>query len=345
MLQENINIKFIAEKANVSIATVSNVINSKGRVSVETALRVKEVIDSYQYSGNLAAKNLRTRKSYLFGVVVSLLQPEGRIKNNLFYWELVSGIESKAREKSFDIVLKGIESPEELTTFITQRNLDGLILVGAKSDSPVVAKVKELDLPIVFLDSYLDESAPFQVGIDDAFGGRVATEHLLSLGHQRIALITGDLEPDSVNGRRFRGYRSALQENRSFDQNLIFESDTSAQGGFEATEKIITETNATAILSFSDVSALGVYKCLNEKGCKIPDDYSVVGFDGSYFSTFMTPTLATVKQDVGEKGEKAVDLLFLQIEDANRLKQQSRISLPVTFMVGSSTAPPRSTRR
>lgn len=112
MLQENINIKFIAEKANVSIATVSNVINSKGRVSVETALRVKEVIDSYQYSGNLAAKNLRTRKSYLFGVVVSLLQPEGRIKNNLFYWELVSGIESKAREKSFDIVLKGIESPK-----------------------------------------------------------------------------------------------------------------------------------------------------------------------------------------------------------------------------------------
>lgn len=345
MRQKNINIKFIAEKANVSIATVSNVVNQKGRVSEKTAQRVKEVIEAYQYSGNLAAKNLRTKKSYLFGVVVLTLQPEGRIQDNPFYWDLLSGIESKAREKSFDIALKGVDSSEELSSFITQRNLDGLIVVGAQSDSPIVENAGELDLPIVFLDSYLDHSSLIQVGIDDAFGGHMATEHLLSLGHHRIALITGDLQPNSVNGRRFYGYRTALQKYHSFQPNLVYEADTSAQGGFEATEKIIKETKATAIVSFSDVSALGVYKCLYEYGYLIPEDYSVVGFDGTYFSTFMTPTLATVKQDVGEKGEEAVDLLFLQIEQGKWAYPQSRISLPVTFEAGSSTAPPKLTGR
>ncbi|MFD9625621.1 LacI family DNA-binding transcriptional regulator [Peribacillus muralis] len=112
MLQENINIKFIAEKANVSIATVSNVINSKGRVSVETALRVKEVIDSYQYNGNLAAKNLRTRKSYLFGVVVTLLQPEGRIKNNPFYWGWSQGLNQRQGKNHLMLSLRELNPPK-----------------------------------------------------------------------------------------------------------------------------------------------------------------------------------------------------------------------------------------
>lgn len=170
----------------------------------KTAERVRSVIQQYQYQGNLAAKNLRTNKSYLFGVVVSVTQPERKLKDNPFYWELISGIEAEASGYEFSIVLKGIDSAEELSAFINQRNLDGVIIVGAEENSSFVKVAEESNIPAVYIDSYLEDVSLYQVRIDDKQGGAAAAKHLLQLGHRKVALLSGKLTYNSVNHFRWR---------------------------------------------------------------------------------------------------------------------------------------------
>ena len=339
MLPKEVTIKYIAEKANVSIATVSNVINDKGRVSEKTAERVRSVIQQYRYQGNLAAKNLRTNKSYLFGVVVSVTQPERKLKDNPFYWELISGIESEASGYEFSIVLKGIDSAEELLAFINQRNLDGVIIVGAEENSSLVKVAEESNIPAVYIDSYLEDVSLYQVRIDDKQGGAAAAKHLLELGHRKVALLSGKLTYNSVNHFRWEGCKEELSAFDSYDESLLIETDTSAEGGYAAADDMIEKfPEITAVICFSDITALGLYKRLNEKGYEIPKDLSITGFDGVYFTNYMIPKLTTVKQDVGKKGVTAVNLLFEQIKSNSWPVENRRISLPVYLVEGESTA-------
>ncbi|MGP4075537.1 LacI family DNA-binding transcriptional regulator [Halobacillus sp. K22] len=340
MLPKQVTIKYIAEKANVSIATVSNVINGKGRVSEKTAERVRSVIQQYRYQGNIAAKNLRTKKSYLFGVVVSVTQPERRLKDNPFYWELISGVEAEASDYEFAIALKGIDSAEELSAFITQRDLDGVIIVGAEEDSSFVKVAEEANIPAVYIDSYFEDVNLYQVRNEDEKGAASAAKHLLDLGHRKIALLSGKLTRNSVNYFRWQGCKKELSAFNCYDESLLIETDTSAEGGYHAADDIIGKfPEVTAVISFSDITALGLYKRLDEKGYDIPRDLSITGFDGVYFTNYMIPKLTTVKQDVSDKGVTAVNLLFAQIQNNAWPVENRRISLPVHLIDGNSTAP------
>ncbi|MFQ3545341.1 LacI family DNA-binding transcriptional regulator [Halobacillus rhizosphaerae] len=338
MIPRDINIKFIAEQANVSIATVSNVINQKGRVSQKTAVRVRQVIEEYRYRGNLAARNLRTNRSYLFGLVVALTKPEDKLHDNPFYWDLVSGIESAVRENEFVVALKGVSSKEELSSFIRERSLDGLIVVGAHEGSILVEQVKEFDMPTVYIDCYLNDPSVYQIHSDDHDGGYKAARHLIDLGHREICLLSGEITPNTVNYFRWKGYKKALQEQGIYDHKKLIETETSAHGGYTALSGIIEQfPEVTAMVTFSDITALGLYKGLNERGYRIPEDYSITGFDGTYFAEYIIPALTTIKQDIGLKGVTAVQLLFDQMD--GKTKETNRVSLPVALCRGSSTAP------
>lgn len=339
-MKNEISIVDVAEAAGVSIATVSNVINDKGRVSEATRKKIEKIIIDLGYTPNLTARNLKTRKSDLIGVVVPTMQP-GRLQDNPFYWDLLAGVEEGARDRNFHIILTGIDESVETFSFVKERQLDGLIVVGTNEGSQAIARIMELGIPTVFIDSYLSDPKLLQVFLEDRKGSYQATKYLIELGHRRIALLMGDIPLEQIPNygvlhERWLGYRDALMEaNISYDARLMIKLPTSLEGGYQAVDQLIDMPDVTAIFSFSDVSAMGLLKRLRERGKRVPDDYSVIGFDNLFMSNYTSPSLTTVAQDIVEKGQTAISMLLDQI-DGNPIIERT-IALPVDIIIRETT--------
>lgn len=339
------NIKDVAEKAGVSIATVSNVVNEKGRVSEKTIVKVKKVIEELRYSPSMSARNLKTKKSHLIGVIVPISRP-GRLQDNPFYWDLVSGIEEGARGKEFHVILVGVtEGQEKDLAIVKERELDGLVVVGGYEGSPTVDYIKQLNVPCVFIDSYINDTDEelYQVCIDDKVGAYQATKHLLELGHEKIAVLLGDvplnlIQRYGVLHERLLGYKEALaEEGISFDPNLIIQYPTSMEGGYKASRELAKRKEITAVFSLSDVGAMGLLRGFTEAGLKVPTDISVVGYDDLFISEYTSPPLTTIHQDIVAKGQAAIMLLLEQIEQ-QQIIDTRKVVLPVQMRIRQTTS-------
>lgn len=343
-MKHEVSIVDVAKAANVSIATVSNVINNKGRVSTKTKQKVLRVIAELGYTPNLSARNLITRKTDLIALVVPTMQP-GRLHDNPFYWDLLAGVEEGVRDRRFNIILKRIDEQTETFTFVKERRLDGIIVVGTNEGSRVVDRVLNLDIPAVFIDSYLHNQELYQVYLDDRLGSYMATKYLIGLGHRRIAVLIGDVDMDNISyfgvlHERWLGYKEALEEaGIPYDPDLMIKLPTSLEGGYQASEKLISLPNVTAIFSFSDISAIGLLKGLKDKGKRVPEDYSVIGFDNLFVSNYTSPSLTTVSQNIFEKGHVAAKMLLDQIY-GNPIEERQKV-LPVDLIIRETTAPAR----
>lgn len=339
-MKNEVSIVDVAEAAGVSIATVSNVINDKGRVSEATRKKIEQIIVQLGYTPNLTARNLKTRKSDLIGVVVPTMQP-GRLQDNPFYWDLLAGVEEGARDRNFHIILTGIDESTETFSFVKERQLDGLIVVGTNEGSPAIPKILGLRIPTVFIDSYLADAMLYQVFLEDRKGSYQATRYLIELGHRRIALLMGDIPLEQIPyygvlHERWLGYCDALEEaDIPYDPALMIKLPTSLEGGYEAADQLIELSDVTAIFSFSDVSAMGLLKRLRERGKRVPEDYSVIGFDNLFMSNYTSPSLTTVAQDIVEKGQAAIGMLLDQID--GRPIMNRTIALPVDVIIRETT--------
>jgi LacI family transcriptional regulator len=333
-----VTIKDVAKRANVSIATVSNVMNGSGRVSIETIKKVKHIIEELQFTPSTAARNLRDKNSRLIAVIVPYLDKE-QLQDNPFYWQLVTGIEVGARDHKLHVILLGAEESENFS-FVHERHLDGLIVVGAYSQSPILGQLLALNVPCVFMDSYLDDPSLYQIYIDDELGGYLGTQHLLEWGHRDIAVLCGKLEDHGVSHQRWLGYCRALEEaGITYNAKLVIEGPVSLLGGFQASHIIgAWHKEVTAVFAFSDVAAMGMMKGLQELGYNVPGDFSIVGFDNLFYSDYMVPSLTTVGQDIREKGSCAVDLLLAQINGETDMNAR-KVVLPVDLKLRQSTAP------
>lgn len=338
MSASRVTIKDVAKLAQVSIATVSNVINGTGRVSPETQRKVEQAIGQLDFAPSASARNLKDKKSSLIAVVVPLLE-KGRLQDNPFYWHLVRGIEESARGVKLHVILVGI-GPDETFSFVREQHLDGLIFVGAFARTELVESMLRLGVPCVFMDSLVDDPSFYQVALDDELGGYIGTKHLLSLGHERIALLTGVLLEGGVNHCRWQGYRRALEEaGVPYRPELVYEEPTSSLGGYRAASRIGAKTGGiTAVFALSDMAAIGLVKGLHDLGIVVPRDISVVGFDDDERARYCIPALTTVRQDIVEKGRTAVRLLTAQLE--REPLAERRVTLGVELVPRQSTAPP-----
>ncbi|MDQ6419504.1 LacI family DNA-binding transcriptional regulator [Paenibacillus sp. LHD-117] len=334
----------VARAAGVSIATVSNVINGKGRVSATTKQKIERIIGELGYTPNLTARNLKTNRSDLIGLVVPTMQP-GRLQDNPFYWDLLAGVEEGARDRRFHIILAGIDERTETFSFVKERRLDGLIVVGTNEGSQAVGRILELGLPTVFIDSYLSDPNLMQVYLEDRNGSYLATNYLIKQGHGRIALLIGDIPLENISyygvlHERWLGYKDALAEaGIPYDPRTMIKLPTSLEGGYRAADQLIDMDDVTAIFSFSDVSAMGLLKRLRERGKEVPRDYSVIGFDNLFMSEYTSPSLTTIAQDILTKGREAVHLLLDQIDGSPITNR--RIAMPVDLIVRQTTGPCR----
>lgn len=303
-----ITIKEIAKMADVSVATVSRVINNNpqgvGKVKRQEIL---ELIEKYNYTPNLIAKSMVTNKTQCIGLLIpDILNP--------FFQNLARGIEDYAMQKGYSVFFCNTDNQvDKYLNYIkvmTSKNVDGLIITGYLEEISAELDKALKNTKVVIIDRYTESREYCQITTENSIAAYEMTAHLLDKGHQRIACITGPSHLH-INEERVKGYKKALEEAKvKYDDSLMFEGNFELSSGEEQGELIIQQTDATAIFCFNDMMAQGVYKVCRKLGKNIPEDISVVGFDDIYTAELMVPPLTTMKQPAYPMGEMAAQLLI-----------------------------------
>ncbi len=331
-MKRRATIKDVAREAQVSPATISYVLNGKETISEETKARVYAAMEKLNYVPNLSARVLANNTSKLIGVVIPQTEPgSSLIFHNNFYSEIVSAIEYHARIRGYHVLISATDANESYFNLAKQRNLDGIIVIGVYPDQ-FFCDVKKTQIPIVLIDSYFDDHYFHNIQINDRYGGYIATKHLLEKGHRRIGIFTGQLKEGGVVKRRFDGYVDALKEyGLPLRKEDVFEGTVDFSSGLELAEKMVnSKSDITAVFCIADIMAIGAMKGFHNKGLAIPDDISIIGFDDLVISQYVTPSLSTVHQDIGAKGEQSVQILINSINNANFGKQEC--ILPISLI-------------
>ena len=319
-----ITIKDIARKSGVGISTVSRVINNTGYVSDEVRQKVMKVVKDCNYIPNASARSLKVNDSRNIAILVKGI-------TNPFFNKMIRVIEEKAALRGYPLIIQNVDDHvNELDLAISEaksRNLCGVILMGGTFGYSA-ERFTQLGIPCVLVTVSASEDIPLtlysSVKIDDEKEGYRATEYLLSLGHRNIGFIY-DPPSDKLtpNRLRFMGYRRALDEHGiPFDPGLVA-GNTDAPfysgylTGFNAMKQLHARNpEMTAVFAFADVLALGAMKAVFSMGLKVPDDISVVGFDGIDAGEFYHPALDTIYQPASEMALSSIEFLLDMLQGA-----------------------------
>jgi LacI family transcriptional regulator len=297
-------IRDVAARAGVSVATVSKVINQRYGVAAATNARVLAVIEELGYEASLVAQSLRNHRTNVIGILVADIEP--------FSTELLKGAADAIRGTGFELVVYSAGGRTSDHVGWEKRylsRLSGTLIDGAVLVTPTVTDV-QYDAPIVAVDPHTGPSDLVTIDSDNLRGGRLATAHLLELGHRRIGMLTG--RPDLQSAQlRENGYRQALAEaGVPVDPGIIEVGAYDSEIAVEAAHRLISATERpTAVFAANDISAIATIEAASQLGLRVPDDLSVVGFDNVPESALCTPPLTTVDQPIREMGRRAIELL------------------------------------
>jgi LacI family transcriptional regulator len=329
----------IAAQAGVSLPTVSKVVNGRPDVAPATRARVEQLLDEHRYSRSAARRN---RRSGLIDLVLAGLDSPWAV-------EILRGVEEWGAGHETGVAVSSVRHgnvrPASWTSALASHDTDGVILVTSELTTVQLGQLREAGLPLVVVDPVNPPPPDLpSVGATNWAGGLAATEHLLSLGHRRIGAIGGP--GDYLCSRaRLDGYRSALERaGVRFDPALIRNGDFSHEGGFiRGGELLGLATPPTAIFAGSDEQAFGVYEAARQRGLRIPQDLSVIGFDDLPVARWVSPPLTTVRQPLAEMGSAAAQMLG-ELIDGVPLRS-SRMELSTELIARESTAAPREASR
>lgn len=331
------NLEDIAKEAGVSRSTVSRVINDDLHVSSKTRVRVMEVVNRLKFSPNHAARTLVTQRSNVIGVVVPHTT-NVFFGDNSYFPMLLQGI-AEASNAHNQSMLLWLAQPNESAQHFSQRIArnriyDGLVIASIADVDPLIEQLNELGTTFVMVERPLHvDSRISYVAIDNIYAGRIATEHLISLGYQRIAHITGWLTIGDGTDR-LEGYRQALQAaNRPLMAELIAEAEFTYETGYRAMQQLLPY-QPDAVFIASDASAWGAIQAIREAGLHVPEDIGIIGFDDIDVATRYTPQLTTVRQPVQQKGVAALNLLLELIESDD--KSPRNVILPTQLIIRGS---------
>lgn len=296
--------------AGVSRATVSRVINGSPRVSSDAKRAVEDAVRRLGYAPNRAARSLVTRRADAIGLVVA--ESEQRMFGEPFFASLVRGVSRELSGTEIQLVLLLTNSDQErdrVQRFLST-HLDGVLLVSAHSDEPLLEELAASGLPAVLVGRPPTLTSLPYVDADNVAGARSAVEHLVERGRRRIATITGALDM-GVGIDRCAGYRQGIEAaGLPTDDDLVAEGDFATASGERATEELLERRpDMDAIFAASDLMAVGALRVLEARGRRVPDDVAVVGFDDSVVAQSASPALTSVHQPVEEIGQRIVMLL------------------------------------
>ena len=306
----------VGKRAGVSVATVSSVINSTSYVSPELRKRVEEAIRELNYSPNLLARGLASQKTQTLGVLVPDIA-------NFFFPELVRGVEDKAKEAGYTIILGNSDNQLDkedvyLRLFLSKR-VDGIVLIKAPGEmSPQLLQLlNKSGPPVVLLDREYPALLTDSVVVDDVGGGYMATSHLIELGHRRIAIICGIPGVSTTTGR-LRGYKKALSEAHiKFDPSLVASGDYNAESGYIAGLALL-EQAPTAVFVTNYMMTMGFLRALGERKLSSPTDLSIVSYDDFVWNDIFIPHLTCVTQPKYSLGYRAAETLLSRIRKKHK---------------------------
>lgn len=332
-----ITIKEMAEILGVSTTTINNVIHGKtNQVSKATIDKVQELIDKYEYVPNMTARNLAQNKSKIIGVA---MKARGDKYDNTLQYpyvsEVIGAIEKSVRASAYFMMIYISDDIKEIVKYVSTWNVDGLILFGMLGDDCLTMK-KKFKKPMVYIDSYFSKELieHVNVGLEDFKGSYDVTKYLIECGHKKISFLADNCE--GVDSERFKGYKKALGEAGIIytDEDFFLISPEEPELSKCLEEFYNYSTSYTALVCVSDYYAVLVMNYLKDHGRNIPEDLSVVGFDDNFYAKVVRPALTTVHQDVGKKGEIAVQTLLAMME--GKTMDEDEMILPTKLIIRDS---------
>jgi DNA-binding LacI/PurR family transcriptional regulator len=323
----------VAKLAGVSAATVSKVINNKGRISEETKERINRIMGELNYQPNFIASAMKGKSTYQ----IALLIPD--IENPI-YAQYMKHIEERGQELGYNIVMCSTDNNSEKEarhiTLLRQRRVDGIIIASKFKNDGILKELLRENFPVVLFAHERPEISIDSVTADDYMGGYLAVEHLLKTGHKRIGLLG---EESISSDERVRGYKMALSTaGIPIADHLIVVGGSSLQEAEASAAALLDrEDKPTAIFGCNDLLAIGVVKAAKSRGIRIPDELSVIGFDDTPLCSIISPNLSSVTMPVRELGKYVTDMIIRKIEQTDSSKQRIRM-LP-GLAIRESTAP------
>ena len=335
----NASIRDVAERAGVSIATVSRAVNGISTVAPELAERVWAAVREVGYVPNTQARALVSGRSRLLGLVVSEI-------TNPFFPELVQEFENIAVELGYEVFIGSTNydpvRTEALIRRMLQRSVDGVAIMTFGIEEELIQKLVERAFPLVFVDAGPDMPNIRLLKVDYGEGIREAVQHLAALGHRQIAFISGPLQMRSAVARR-DAFLSAMAElGLTVPKDHVVEGTHTMEGGIKATEQLLQAVDfPTGIVCSNDMTAIGVLHGLHRTTHAVPNDVSVVGFDDIHLAQFVLPPLTTVQMSCKDLAAAAVQALRAGIEPDNPHAAQKEWPIPTRLVVRQSTSFPR----
>lgn len=338
-------LKDIAEKAGVSMMTVSNVINGKhSRVSAATIEKVNAIIKEYNYVPNLSARSLTVKSSHIIGVIVPLADSESSVSyfDNPYVSSMIGVIEKELRGNGYFVMIRAVQSQKDLSVLMRNWNVDGVIFLyprlGDHSEDSINNIAAETHLPVVLFDARTDNPEVINVYSDDRKGCYLSTRYLINQGHKKIAFVA-NYKDNPLLTDRFEGYRAAMEESGlGYNPDFIFSHSPSYEDGILAGKAIAaSRLKITGLVTTADICAIGIMEGARLEGLRIPTDLSVVGYDNLAVATYTTPKLTTISQNVIKKAETAMELLLEKLRTGH--VEQPHVKLDVELVERQSTLP------
>jgi LacI family transcriptional regulator len=337
----SVSIRDVAQRAGVSIATVSRAVNRIPTVDPELARRVWRAIDEVGYVPNTQARALVSGRSRMLGLIVSEI-------TNPFFPELVQEFENLAVAQGYEVLIGSTnyepERTESLIRRMLQRNVDGVAVMTFGIEEELVQKLVEREFPLVFIDAGPSMPNIRVIKVDYAEGIRQSVQHLAALGHRRIGFISGPLRLRSAVARRDAFLKSMAELGLTVPPEDLLEGSHTMESGMEAMEKMLALKNLpTAVMCSNDMTAIGVLHALYRTTHNVPQDISVVGFDDVHLAQFMLPPLTTVLMSCKDLAKAAIEALRAGIEPDHPKATKTEWLVPTQLVVRQTTAFPRGT--
>lgn len=306
----------VAKKLGIAKGSVSKALNNKPDISQEMKELVKKTVEEMGYMPNSFAQKLRTKKSRTIGIFI-LSSSDIKLSENFAVYYL-DGIMEEIKRKDYDIIIFSITTDwineKSYKKVWEEKMVDGAIFMGLGSFDPHLDEIKNANIPISLIDFQTEGKRLFCVSSDNLKGIYAATEYLWGLNHRNIAFVTGNLD-SPVARERLNGYKKFMSEKGLNWEEWVVGSNFKIGGGYEAADEIYKmEERPTAIVTSSDIQALGIISRFGELGIKVPEDVSVIGFDDIISGRYSNPQLTTIAQPSREIGIAAALAIFEMME-------------------------------
>jgi LacI family transcriptional regulator len=326
----SISIKDIARELQISASTVSRALNGAYGVSEKTRQLVLAKAQEMGYVPNLGAKELVNRRSNLIGIII----PETDFEVRPAFFETFPYITKTLRLYGKDTIIlsfpPGSYNQGELQRSCIARNLEGVIVMpGFLEKHPILEEILRIKLPAVVMEENTLGPHCSNIGTDEVLGAYTAVDHLIRLGHRRIGFVNGPMSMVSICKERYAGYRKALEDNGiPYDEQRVINSDFTGTGGAKAARLLLErDPSLTAIFFANDLMAMGAISSLQREGIRVPEELSVMGYDGLFVGEYMNPPLSTIQANDAQIGINAAEMMIELINGQRGKSKRIRPSL------------------